>query len=246
MTNREIRLVVHDYIGVQSGYLGDFSYRTHRDFYPDYCDLEIDPDEFEGTTRARFEHILKTSPPKVQAKILRGVLAKYPPRDDPSRTDLAKKIEAVASRLEGQAIEIAPPAIVSDAAAVRLALEDAEALEAQGKHVSAFDRIHTALHGYLKQECVKAGITFDDDDPTITVLFKALRNQHPRLIENVPYAEERKKLLSSMSAGLDSLGAIRNHGSLAHANENLVRPQEARLAVNYVKAVLHYLEASLR
>jgi hypothetical protein len=38
LTNREIRLVVHDYIGVQSGYLGDFSYRTHRDFYPDYCD----------------------------------------------------------------------------------------------------------------------------------------------------------------------------------------------------------------
>jgi hypothetical protein len=26
--------VVNDYIGVSGGYLGDFTYRTHQEFYP--------------------------------------------------------------------------------------------------------------------------------------------------------------------------------------------------------------------
>ena len=46
----EIMKIVNRYIGVTGGYLGDFSYRTHADFYPEYCDLEIDPHRYEGTT----------------------------------------------------------------------------------------------------------------------------------------------------------------------------------------------------
>ena len=55
-----------------------FSYRTHHEFYPDYCEIEdIDPVSLEGTTRIRFEHILKTEAPVRQALILRGVLKKF-------------------------------------------------------------------------------------------------------------------------------------------------------------------------
>jgi len=78
LTNQEAMKVVNRYIGVSGGYLGDFSYRTHAEFYQEYCDLEIDPYQYQGTTRERFIIILKNSLPDVQAKIVRGVLQRFP------------------------------------------------------------------------------------------------------------------------------------------------------------------------
>lgn len=69
LTNREITIIVNRYIGVEGGYLGDFSYRTHADFYPEYCDLNIDPNEYEGTTRQRFITILSTETPATRRRL---------------------------------------------------------------------------------------------------------------------------------------------------------------------------------
>jgi hypothetical protein len=66
--------LVNSYIGVSGGYLGDFSYRTHADFYPEFCEVDVDPKDYEGTTRERFIAILQRSDPTIQARILRGVL----------------------------------------------------------------------------------------------------------------------------------------------------------------------------
>ena len=57
LTSPEIAKIVSRYIGVGligPGYLGNFSYTTHADFYPEYCQLDIDPNKYEGTTRERF------------------------------------------------------------------------------------------------------------------------------------------------------------------------------------------------
>jgi hypothetical protein len=56
----EVSSVV-SYIGVHGGYLGDFSYASHADFYPSYCGLDINPNEYDGTTRERFIKILSES-----------------------------------------------------------------------------------------------------------------------------------------------------------------------------------------
>ena len=74
LSRTEIARLVNQYIGVSGGYLGDFSYRTHREFYPLYCDLDLNPDEYEGTTRERFIEMLSSRPPHEQAKILQGIL----------------------------------------------------------------------------------------------------------------------------------------------------------------------------
>lgn len=58
--------------------MGDFSYSSHADFYPSYCALDINPYEYDGTTRERFIKILSESNPKDQSKILLGILEKYP------------------------------------------------------------------------------------------------------------------------------------------------------------------------
>jgi hypothetical protein len=42
LSRPEIMLLVNEYIGGEKGYLGDFSYNSHREFYPHYCSLDID------------------------------------------------------------------------------------------------------------------------------------------------------------------------------------------------------------
>lgn len=78
LSKPEIYKLVNNYIEVHGGYLGDFSYRTHEEFYPYYCDLDIDPNGYEGTTRERFLQILEGSDAYTQAIIVKGILAKYP------------------------------------------------------------------------------------------------------------------------------------------------------------------------
>lgn len=76
----EIYRLVHEYIGVDyDWYMRDFSYQDYRDFYPYYCELEINVEDYgSGTIRETFMRILAEASPLVQAKILRGVFKKYP------------------------------------------------------------------------------------------------------------------------------------------------------------------------
>ena len=78
MTRPEIYLVTNSYIGVNDGFLGNFTYKTHEEFYPYFCDLDISPSAYEGTTRVKFMQILEKSDPISQVKILKGVIKKYP------------------------------------------------------------------------------------------------------------------------------------------------------------------------
>ncbi|MGO8749205.1 MAG: toll/interleukin-1 receptor domain-containing protein [Thermoguttaceae bacterium] len=85
LTRLEINKLVNRYIGVNGGYLGDFTYQSHRDFYVD-LNLDIDPYEYSGTTRERFIKILSESPPDIQARILQGILDRYPVGSSELRT----------------------------------------------------------------------------------------------------------------------------------------------------------------
>lgn len=78
LTRQEIYRLANDWIGGSGGFLGDFTYSSHREFYPYHCDLDINPDEYGRTTRERFIGVLENSDSIAQSKIIRGVLTKYP------------------------------------------------------------------------------------------------------------------------------------------------------------------------
>src|SRR3972149_7107076 len=102
LTGGEIMRIVSTYIGVSGGYLSEFSYRGLAEFYPVYCDLDIDPFEFSGnTTRERFISVLRESSPHDQAKILRGLLEKMPEPMASGPTAMTRQdVAALISRLE--------------------------------------------------------------------------------------------------------------------------------------------------
>lgn len=245
MSKQEIIRLVNQYIGVSGGYLGDFSYRTHREFYPEYCDLDIDPQQYAGTTRERFILVLENASPGVQARIIRGTLAKFPPDPDQWQTrtqGLHDELLAVAQRLEGSAVNTQVTAITSST--VERAIRDAETLIRESGATSGVDRVHTLLHGYLKAVCDDCGIAHDGD-ASMTVLFKRLREQHPAFAEGGPRGQDVTQVLRGLAQVMDALNPIRNNASMAHPNEFLLGGAEAMLVINAARTVLHYLDLKL-
>lgn len=244
LSNPEIFTVVNRYIGVSGGYLGDFSYRTHAEFYLEFCDVDANPYEMEGTTRERFLAILQQSEPASQAKILRGVLRKYPVgTSDLRTTERAAEIEDMIRRLEaGCGVPGLMPAVTSEI--VTKAIDDAEALLRSNGATSGIDRMHTAFHGFLRVLCERAGIAFGSD-PSVTALYKLLRERHPGLRDVGPHGEDIDRILNSFASAVDSLNTLRNRASIAHPNPQLLAREEAYLYVNAVRTLMAYIDTKI-
>ncbi len=243
MTPGEINRLVNNYIGVDSGYLGDFSYRTHQEFYAS-LDLDIDPNTRMGTTRERFIAIVKESSPEIQARILRGILDRYPVGSSELRTqDRYDQFISVALRLEGIPC-ISSPALKITSDVVERSIADAEALLNATGATSGVDRIHTSMHGYLRAVCRASAIPFDEQ-ATITQLYRLLREQHPVFLDLGTRGTDINTLLRTFSSALDALNPLRNRASVAHPNDELLELPEAMLVINVARTLLHYFDTRI-
>ena len=127
---------------------------------------------------------------------------------------------------------------------IREALADADELLRSRPASSAIDRLHTAFHGYLQEQCLSHNILYSSSD-SITTLFKRLREGHPRLKVEISKHEEIKRICNALAAIIDSLNPIRNQLSRAHPNEEVVDEDEALLVVNIIRTLFHYLDSKL-
>jgi len=250
MTQREILKLVEDYIGTDGGYLNGFSYNKHDTFYHHWCNLDIDVPSYRAkglTTLKAFIQILRDSEPRAQAKIIRGVFDMMPPPEeatndrDKKKLQVHKELLSVVARLEADG-QVDTPVIQHTIEVVFEALKDAEALLKSRGPKSAVDRAHTALHGYLKTLCQNRSVAMPAD-PTLTAVFKVLREKLPEFSAISPHDAEAKRVLGSMASALDSLNMIRNRGTMAHPNELLLNDAEAMLYINLARTVMAYIEA---
>lgn len=140
---------------------------------------------------------------------------------------------------------VATPSPKMAGVVVERALLDAEQMVQQGSPVSAVDRAHTALHGYLREICADANLVARGDDSNITGLIKILREKHPQFSSSAAHGPHTQTVLKAMGAICDALNPIRNRGSLAHANEKLLSEADAMLAINASRTILHYVHQKL-
>lgn len=143
---------------------------------------------------------------------------------------------------EGEVESVAQPNLRITSSVVEHALNDAEALIRQRGAVSGIDRVHTAFHGYLRAICEEAGL-LPKGDPSITELFKVVRQKHPSLLVPRPGAKEIDDVLNPMATIVNALNPLRNRRSAAHPNEDLLEEPEAMLVINAVRTLLHYLNS---
>ena len=244
LTNLEIVKLIRRYIGVSAnGYLGDFSYQSHADFYPEYCNLDINPNDLDGSTRKRFSQILGDAAPRDQAKILRGVLERFPAENNEVRLQMHDEVLQWIQRLESGA-PVAQLPLQTTSEAVERAIADAEALIQSTGASSSVDRLHTALHAYMIAVCSKAGIA-TPDEANLTSLFKLVRERHTAFQDLGPRPTDVTQVLRSCATILDVLGPVRNRASGAHPNPAVLPPAEAMLVVNVTRTLLRYLDSKL-
>lgn len=169
---------------------------------------------------------------------------------EPSRTHWAVKdidLHDVLRRKLAAADLPAPvrmPELRVTSAAVERAIADAEQLIASGRGASsALDRIHTTLHGYLIQLSVEAKlITSQDDHPSMTALFRKLREEHPKFEYRGPRSSEVSSALRASASIIEAINTLRNNASGAHPNEQVLPEPEAMYMINLARSLLHYLE----
>ena len=159
----------------------------------------------------------------------------------PTRTaELRDELIQLAWQLEGASI-VPTPVLIDTSLVVARAIADAEKLIEANDYISGVDRLHTAFQGHLKHICRKAEIEFGEDT-NATSLFKLLRQQHPAFQSIDTRAQEIKKVVNSLASIVDALNPIRNNASVAHPNDQLLDKAEAKLVVNAIKTLLHYVD----
>ena len=119
-------------------------------------------------------------------------------------------------------------------------IDDAEAFMKEGKYTSAFDRVHTAFHGYLRKKLDDLGETYEESD-TLNQLYNKL---HTYISNNMSgdIATLIKTTLRSASGIISSTNDLRNRHSLSHPNIDLISNREAKLCITIIKTLSDYIE----
>jgi hypothetical protein len=147
--------------------------------------------------------------PRDQAKVLRGVIERFPPDEvgaPSSRPATHVALLAYIKRLESG------PLIASQTPLGEVVLRvptDAENLIQSSGPTSAVDRVHTVLHGHLIAVCEGARIAYGERQTMVAHLRK-LEGEHPKLINLGPRAQDIKTVLNSSASILDALLPVRN------------------------------------
>lgn len=139
---------------------------------------------------------------------------------------------------------VSQPTLRTTSDVVHAAISDAEHLIRARGAVNGLDRVHTALHGYLRAVANDRMITVPTD-AGITQLFKLLTENHPSFGDNSPRNSDITRIVRSMASIVDALNPLRNRASLAHPNDEVLKEAEAMLVVNTVRTLLQYLDAKV-
>ncbi len=115
---------------------------------------------------------------------------------------------------------------------VKKAVDDAHMFIREGKYDSAIDRVHTAVHGYLRDMLRMYGVQFKEDD-SIPALFSKLLSAYDSVIEPVVVAGRIKSVLRSAGGIMNAINELRNNNSVAHPNEQLIKEREAKLEIRH-------------
>ena len=122
-------------------------------------------------------------------------------------------------------------------------IEDAEEFIKKGKYLSAIDRVHTTLHGYLRWRLDSMGIEYNESE-TLMQLYSKLHNNLNIAPESSEINEIIKTAIRSASGVINSINTARNKHSLSHPNNDIIGNKEAKLLIGLSKFIFDYIEST--
>jgi hypothetical protein len=193
-------------------------------------------DDYKGCVLSAVEVMLQSDSNNL------SVLVNYPVIKEWMKENDRASFDALLADVYGTTV---PEVIPTGSVAAMHALADAQLLLENGRAVSAVDRVHTGLHGFLKSSCERDGIPYEQES-TPNQLLKLLLEKHPVFQDMGPRGEEIRRMIRSSASIIDSMGTLRNRASLAHANEDLLDHDGALFMVNLARSLLAFLDGKMK
>ena len=159
-------------------------------------------------------------------------------------TDAGVRFIAASLSEDSEPTVVPAPSPATTSETLERALAEVERSLAEGRPATGVDRIHTALHAYLRAVAESAGLAAGVAG--LTDLVRLLRQSHPALQPTGPRPAEITRILNAVATIVDALNPLRNRASLAHPVEDLLPDAEAMLAINATRTLLHYFEKRLK
>lgn len=153
-----------------------------------------------------------------------------------------EKITQWITQLRGEVIEQGE--LKNDIEFVKEVLQQADTLIAIHSYISAVDRAHTAIHGYLKALCDEQNITFSEQNVKIQDMWGKLKTKHPSF--NIDVREHQRPInqtVNTIGKFLENMNDIRNRHGFSHPNEDIIEENEARLIINLSRVLLFYIDS---
>jgi AbiJ N-terminal domain 5/Abortive infection C-terminus len=219
----------------------EIGYLTATDEYIDNYprllrSLQWGDEDYKGHAFNAIAYILDANPANLR------ILIDYEPIAHWSEQHQQAEFELLKSEVYG--LEIPETTPLTSSETILEALADAQALLRTRGPMSAVDRVHTALHAYLKVACEQIGLDFPKD-ATANQLLRLLIENHPALHDLGPRTEDIRRILRTSATIVDAMGTIRNQASLAHPNEDLLDNEEALFVINIARSLFRFLDAKL-
>ncbi|EGQ3137586.1 abortive infection family protein [Staphylococcus pseudintermedius] len=123
-------------------------------------------------------------------------------------------------------------------------VSQAIAFMSNGEYQRAFDRVHTAFHGYLIEILKKYEITVPRDE-NLSKLYSRIQQLIEKEIQPTELADIVKTTIRSSNGMISSLNEARNRHSLAHPNTNIIGKREAKLIIGISSTVTDYISGYL-
>lgn len=124
------------------------------------------------------------------------------------------------------------------------ALNEAELLIEKAGAASAYDRMHTALHGFLQTVCDKNNIQYGSLE-SITALLPKINALIKSKVIDDGRNEKVFMMLRSVGAILENINYLRNNHCMSHPTENLLNENDARFAINLARSMMSYIDSLL-
>jgi len=158
-----------------------------------------------------------------------------------SNSDTYSFIQAIVNSEEGKSVPEPIPKNTNDS--VYHALKDAEVLIANRGAANGYDRMHTALHSFLRQSCENNNIPFSQKDGITALLPKI--STHIKSLPDDGRNEKVFNMLRSANSMLDSINYLRNNHSLSHPTDELLTENDAVFSINLARSIMTYIDGLL-
>lgn len=131
--------------------------------------------------------------------------------------------------------------IASRSDTIKKAVEDSMIFVREGQYESAVDRIHTALHGYLRELLTEHQVVYGNDD-SLSALYNKLHEFYGNNIQPQDVATRIKTIVRSGAGIINSVNELRNNNTIAHPNGELIQKREAMLVIRLLNVIVDYIE----